>query len=99
MSSRLPSNGRLVSVTGTVVALALLLVGAAVTAEVALEAVIADGPVLDAAGVGVGRGTAGLVAFLGGCLVLRTVASRDTSPPSDDEERESDTPNRLVGDW
>ncbi|QLH75907.1 hypothetical protein HZS55_00680 [Halosimplex rubrum] len=99
MASRSPSSGRLVSAAGTVLALALLLVGGAVTAEVALELVIVDGPVLGDPGVGVQRGAVGLVAFLAGCLVLRSVASRDASPPSDDEDQDSDTPNRLVGDW
>ncbi|ELZ27458.1 hypothetical protein C475_06050 [Halosimplex carlsbadense 2-9-1] len=99
MVSRPVSNERLVSVVGTVVALALLLVGGAVTAEVAFEIAIADGPVVGAPDVGIRRGAVGFVAFLGGCLVLRTVASRDASPPSEDEKQDSDTPNRLIGDW
>jgi hypothetical protein len=99
MVSRLASNGRLVSVVSTVVALALLLVGGAVTAEAALELVNADGPVLGAPGVGIRKGAAGLAAFAVGCLVLSTVASRDASPPSEDQEGDSDTPNRLVWDW
>lgn len=99
MASRLPSNGRLVSVAGTVLALALLLVGGAVTAETTLELVNAAGPVLGVPGVDIGKGAIGFVAFLGGCLVLQTLANRDASPPSDDENRDSDTPNRLIGDW
>ncbi|QLH80234.1 hypothetical protein [Halosimplex pelagicum] len=99
MGSRFPSSGRLVSAAGTVVALALLLVGGAVAAETAFELLIAEGPVLGAPGVGLGKGAAGLAVFVGGYLVLRTVARRDASPPSEDEEHGSDAASRFILDW
>ncbi|WP_135365349.1 hypothetical protein [Halosimplex halophilum] len=99
MVSRPASNGRFVSVVGTVVALALLLVGGAVTAEAAFELLIAEGPVLGAPGVGIGKGAVGLVAFAVGCLVFRTVASRDAAPPSEDPDHDSDAASRFILDW
>ncbi|WP_436907306.1 hypothetical protein [Halosimplex marinum] len=99
MGSRLPSDGRLVSAAGTVVALALLLVGGAVTVETAFELLIAEGPVLGAPGVGIGKGAAGLAVFAVGYLVLRTVARRDAVPPSEDPDHDSDAASRFILDW
>lgn len=97
MAFRLPSNERLVSIAGTLIAMALALVGGFLALIVAF-------PVMTATDLTPGtaellQGATGIALVALGYLVFRFVARRDASPRSEDEETYSDPASTLLWGW